>query len=118
MTWRCPEPKMRCLHQGEEVCSEDCSGADGSSTSRVTRTRVRLTVSGMVAVHAVRAVWTSLTAVPGVVHADVTLAGIELVVEGDAEPTALRAVLDDALAAAGVQIVTCVVERARQLPIV
>lgn len=70
MTWRCPEPKMRCLHQGEEVCGEDC------------------------------------------------MAGIELVVEGEPEPTALRAVLDDSLAAAGVQIVTCVVERARQLPIV
>ena len=46
------------------------------------------------------------------------MAGIELVVEGEPEPTALRAVLDDSLAAAGVQIVTCVVERARQLPIV
>ncbi len=84
----------------------------------MTRTRVRLTVDGMVAVHAVRAVWTSLSAVPGVVHADVSMTGIELVVEGVHEPTALRAVLDSALAAAEVRIVTCVVERARMLPIV
>ena len=118
MTRRCPEPKMRCLHQGEEVCGDDCSGAGDSSTARMRRTRVRLTVNGMLAVHAVRAVWTALAAVPGVVHADVTMAGIELVVEGEPEPTALRAALDAALAAAEVRIVTCVVERTRMLPIV
>lgn len=118
MTWRCPEPKMRCLHQREEVCREDCSSAGASSTTAMTRTRVRLTVDGMVAVHAVRAVWTSLSVVPGIVHADVTMAGIELVMDGEPEPTALRAALDAALAAAEVRIVTCVVERTRMLPIV
>ena len=67
---------------------------------------------------AVRAAWTSLTVVPGVVHADVTMAGIELVVDGERDPATLRHLLDDALAVAGVRIVTCAVERERMLPIV
>lgn len=75
--------------------------------------RIRLELDGLVAVHAVRAVWTALGAVPGVVRAEVTMAGALLEVEGLLD----RAALDAALDAAGVRIVSVTIEQSRILPL-
>ena len=69
-------------------------------------------LNGLVAVHAVRAVWTALGAVPGVVSADVTMQGAVLEVEGALD----RAALESALDAAGVTVRSIRIE-ARVLPI-
>lgn len=70
------------------------------------RQRIRVQLDGLIAVHAVRAVWTALGAVPGIVRADVTMAGAILEIEGPLE----REVLEQALAAAGVSIRSIAVE--------
>ncbi len=69
-------------------------------------------LDGLVAVHAVRAVWTALGAVPGLVSAEVTMQGAILEVEGELD----RAALDMALEAAGVSVRSVRVE-ARVLPV-
>lgn len=78
-----------------------------------TRSRVRLELDGLIAVHAVRAVWTALAAVPGILAAEVTMAGAVLEVEGALD----RDALDVALAAAGVRLVGITVEQQRILPL-
>lgn len=76
------------------------------------RQRIHVQLNGLVAVHAVRAVWTALGAVPGVVSAEVTMQGAVLEVEGELD----RAALDAALDAAGVTVRSIRIE-ARVLPI-
>jgi copper chaperone CopZ len=76
------------------------------------RQRIHVQLDGLVAVHAVRAVWTALGAVPGVLSAEVTMQGAVLEVEGDLD----RAALDAALDAAGVSVRSIRVE-ARVLPV-
>lgn len=76
------------------------------------RQRIHVQLNGLVAVHAVRAVWTALGAVPGVVSADVTMQGAVLEVEGALD----RAALESALDAAGVTVRSIRIE-ARVLPI-
>ena len=76
------------------------------------RQRIHVQLNGLVAVHAVRAVWTALGAVPGVVSAEVTMHGAVLEVEGELD----RAALDAALDAAGVTVRSIRIE-ARVLPI-
>ncbi len=76
------------------------------------RQRIHVQLDGLVAVHAVRAVWTALGAVPGVVSAEVTMAGAILEVEGPLD----RVALDTALDAAGVTVRELRVET-RVLPI-
>ena len=78
-----------------------------------TSTRVRVELEGLVAVHAVRAVWTALTAVPNVVSAEVTMAGAVLELDGPLD----RAALDAALDLAGVRVVAVTVEQRRMLPL-
>lgn len=79
----------------------------------MTRQRIHVQLNGLVAVHAVRAVWTALGAVPGVVSADVTMQGAVLEVEGALD----RAALESALDAAGVTVRSIRIE-SRVLPIV
>ena len=69
-------------------------------------------LDGLVAVHAVRAVWTALGAVPGLLSAEVTMQGAVLELEGELD----RAALDAALDAAGVSIRSIRVE-AKVLPV-
>ncbi|MEY4956025.1 MAG: hypothetical protein RL409_282 [Gemmatimonadota bacterium] len=76
------------------------------------RQRIHVQLDGLVAVHAVRAVWTALGAVPGVLSAEVTMQGAVLEVEGALDRTALDAALD----AAGVSVRSLRVE-ARVLPV-
>ena len=66
-----------------------------------------LTISGMVAVHAKRAVFTALSGVPGVKSADVELG--RAVVEHDASTTS--AALTEAIAIAGCEVIAIRVER-------
>jgi len=66
-----------------------------------------LTISGMVAVHAKRAVFTALSGVPGVTSADVELG--RAVVEHDANTTS--AALSEAIAITGCEVVDIRVER-------
>ncbi len=77
------------------------------------RSRIRLELDGLIAVHAVRAVWTALGAVPGVMRAEVTMAGALLEIEGPLDRSALDAALD----AAGVRITRLTVEQKRILPL-
>lgn len=65
------------------------------------RLRIHVQIEGLLSVHAVRAVWTALAAVPGVRHADVSMRGAVLEADGPID----RAMLADALALAGVQMV-------------
>jgi len=76
------------------------------------RQRIHVQLDGLGAVHAVRAVWTALGAVPGVLSAEVTMQGAVLEVEGALD----RAALDAALDAAGVSVRSLRVE-ARVLPV-
>ncbi|WP_373062560.1 heavy metal-binding protein [Gemmatimonas sp.] len=76
------------------------------------RQRIHVQLDGLVAVHAVRAVWTALGAVPGVLSAEVTMQGAVLEVEGELD----RAALDAALDAAGVSVRSLRVET-RVLPV-
>ena len=78
-----------------------------------TRCRVRLELEGMVAVHAVRSVWTALTAVPGIVSAEVSMSGAVLEMEHAPD----RAALDAALEPAGTRIVSLHIEARRMLPL-
>jgi copper chaperone CopZ len=66
-----------------------------------------LTISGMVAVHSKRAVFTALSGVPGVTSADVELG--RAVVEHDA--TTSREALSDAVALVGCEVTAIRVER-------
>ena len=80
---------------------------------RLTRYRVRLELDGLVAVHAARSVWTALTAVAGIVSAEVSMSGALL--EMDRPPDKLA--LDEAIEPAGVRILSMTVERGRMLPL-
>ena len=60
-----------------------------------------LTIAGMNAVHAVRAVYTAFAGVPGVSHADVSLGAATVTHDG----TVTRAMLADAVATAGFELV-------------
>ena len=79
----------------------------------MSRQRIHVQLDGLVAVHAVRAVWTALGAVSGLLSAEVTMRGAVLELEGDLDRAALEAALD----AAGVSIRSIRVE-ARVLPVV
>ena len=70
-----------------------------------------LTISGMRAVHAVRAVFTALAAVEGIARADVSLGRAVVEHDGRATPDKLR----DAVALAGCEV-TEVREDRRTLP--
>lgn len=76
------------------------------------RHRIHVQIDGLLSVHAVRAVWTALTAVPGVVGAEVSMRGAVLDTEGPVD----RQVLEAALDMAGVQLVGMAVEKG-QLPV-
>lgn len=71
------------------------------------RQRIHVQIDGLLSVHAVRAVWTALTAVPGVLHAEVTMLGAVLETEGPVD----REVLADSLSLAGVQLRDMTVEK-------
>lgn len=81
------------------------------------RRRVRLELEGLIAVHAVRAVWTALGAVPGIVSAEVSMAGAVLDVEEPFDRDALERALVPALDAAGIRLVRLDVESPRMLPL-
>ena len=78
------------------------------------RSHLRLHVDGLLGTHAVRAVWTALAAVPGIVSADVSMAGVILEVEGVLDEPLLATALD----AAGVRLIGVTVEQTRALPII
>jgi copper chaperone CopZ len=71
-----------------------------------------LTIAGMTSVHAVRAVFTALAAVDGIVSADVVLGRAVIEHDGRASATQLR----DAIAVAGYEVVESREER-RTLPL-
>jgi len=76
----------------------------GVSTSwrlfKMPRYRAHVEINGLLSVHAVRAVWTALTAVPGILTAEVSMTGAVL----DLERPIDREALATALAAAGVEL--------------
>jgi hypothetical protein len=72
------------------------------------RQRILVQIDGLLSVHAVRAVWTALGAVPGVVGAEVTMQGAVLETDGPLDQHRLEAVL----AMAGVQLRSLHIERA------
>lgn len=71
------------------------------------RLRIHVQIDGLLSVHAVRAVWTALAAVPGVRHADVSLRGAVLETDGPIDAGQLA----ECLALAGVQLVGVTVEK-------
>jgi hypothetical protein len=77
------------------------------------RTRVRLEIDGLTGIHAVRAVWSALGAVPGIVGAEVSMGGVQLDVEGALDEVTLSAALD----AAGLTLVSVTIVQPRVLPI-
>ncbi len=70
-----------------------------------------LTIAGMTAVHAVRAVYTAFAGVPGIQRADVTMGAAEVEHDG----TVTRAMLADAIALAGCELVG--MREERRLPL-
>jgi copper chaperone CopZ len=75
---------------------------------------VTVEIDGLTGIHAIRAVWTALGAVPGVVSAEVAMTGVKLELDGPLDREALAAALD----AAGVKLVAVTVDQTRVLPIV
>lgn len=73
--------------------------------------RAHLTIDGMTAVHAVRAVYTAFAGVPGVRLAEVQLGGATVEHDG----TVTRAMLAEAVALAGCTLVAVREERALPL---
>lgn len=71
------------------------------------RLRIHVQIEGLLSVHAVRAVWTALTAVPGVQHAEVSMKGAVLETDGPID----RQLLDACLDHAGVRVVNITVEK-------
>jgi hypothetical protein len=71
------------------------------------RQRIHVQIDGLLSVHAVRAVWTALTGVPGVLQAEVTMRGVVLETDGPID----RGLLADSLALAGVQLLDMTVEK-------
>lgn len=71
------------------------------------RQRIHVQIDGLLSVHAVRAAWTALSAVPGVVQAEVSMRGAILETEGPVD----RQLLADSLALAGVQLAGMTVEK-------
>jgi copper chaperone CopZ len=74
--------------------------------------RTRLRVSGMSTPHCIRAVFTALTPVEGILSADVVLGAVEVEHDGRATVAALR----EAIAVAGYEAVLEFEER-RRLPV-
>lgn len=77
------------------------------------RYRAYVEIDGLLSVHAVRAVWTALTGVPGILSAEVSMTGAVL----DTETPVDREALATALALAGVTLRSVREERG-SLPIV
>ena len=75
--------------------------------------RTRLRILGMSTPHCVRAVFTALTPVEGIISAEVALGAAEIEHDGRATAEALR----EAIAVAGYEVVA-VEETRRQLPVV
>ena len=74
-------------------------------------TRVaQLTIGGMTAVHAVRAVYTAFAGVPGIAQAEVVMGGATVSHDG----TVTRAILEEAVALAGCTLLD--VREERRLP--
>lgn len=71
------------------------------------RLRIRVQIDGLLSVHAVRAVWTALAAVPGVRHAEVSMRGAILETDGPIDDDRLA----ECLALAGVQLAGVTVEK-------
>ena len=71
----------------------------------------RLTIGGMTAVHAVRAVYTAFAGVPGVLQAEVVMGGATVEHDG----TVTRAMLADAVALGGCTLLD--VQETRALPV-
>jgi copper chaperone CopZ len=72
-----------------------------------------LTISGMRAVYAVRAVYTALASVDGIAHADVSLGRAVVEHDGRATPERLR----EAVALAGCEVTAVDEDRRRTLPV-
>ena len=75
--------------------------------------RTRLRIHGMSTPHCIRAVFTALTPVEGIISAEVVLGAVEVEHDGRATIEALR----EAIAVAGYEVVA-VEETRRQLPVV
>lgn len=71
------------------------------------RLRIHVQIEGLLSVHAVRAVWTALSAVPGIRHAEVSMRGAVLDTDGPVD----REQLETCLSLAGVQLVDLTVEK-------
>lgn len=77
------------------------------------RFTITANIGGMHSVHAVRAVWTALAAVPGVTTAEVVLGRAIIAHDGRATVEALR----EAIAMAGCELLETTEERQRSLPL-
>ena len=73
----------------------------------------RVYISGMTCQHCINAVFTSLTPVPGIISADVSIGAAVIEHDGRATLAALR----EAIGAAGYEVILAN-ENSRQLPIV
>lgn len=71
--------------------------------------RTRLRIQGMSTPHCIRAVFTALTPVEGIISADVVLGAVDVEHDGRATVEALRA----AIAVAGYEVAEAVEERRR-----
>jgi hypothetical protein len=78
---------------------------------------VHLELSGLIAVHAARAAHTALGAVPGVVSANVSMAGAEIDVVGDVDESTLAADVRRALEPIGLGLIGMIVRPERRLPL-
>lgn len=86
-------------------------GVNAAAVANFKAMITHLTIPGMRSNHCVTAVFTSLTAVPGIIRADVKIGAATIEHDGRATPEALRA----AIAVAGYEVAEVVEERRRLL---
>lgn len=78
---------------------------------------IRLELSGLIAIHAARAAQTALTAVPGIVSAQVTMAGATVDVTEPIRFEEIVAAISDVLEEIGIGVVSAVIVQRRTLPL-
>lgn len=83
----------------------------------MTSTTVHIAMDGLVAVHAARAAHTALGSVPGLLTAEVTLAGATVEIAGGYEPASFATAVAAALAPVGLTVRAITVVQRRQLPL-
>lgn len=100
-----------------DAAAPTATAGEDSALSPRTRRRLRVALDGLVAVHAVRAAWTAMAAVPGVVEAEVDRHGATVHVDADLPAAAWHGRIAEALQPVGIGVRSVEAIATRWLPL-